>query len=125
MFGGAKIVVLVECKRYSRPVERDHLLTLWAKKEDVSAHKAMIFATCGFQSGAIEYASAKRIAAITFVPGSFLYETKGAGPAPEPPPWLDLPEYAGIMLRSEAETIYCSQMDSTNLEPLKDWLIQD
>lgn len=32
---GAQIVVLVECKRYSRPVEREKLLSLWAKMQDV------------------------------------------------------------------------------------------
>jgi len=31
ILNGAQIVVLVECKRYSRPVEREKLLSLWAK----------------------------------------------------------------------------------------------
>jgi restriction system protein len=63
---GARILVLVECKRYSQPVEREKLLALWAKVQDVKAHKAMIFATCGFQSGALEYAKSYGIATIAF-----------------------------------------------------------
>jgi len=122
VFGGAGIIVIVECKRYSSPVERDHLLALWAKKEDVSAHKAMMFATCGFQSGALKYARRKGIATITFVEGSFLYETKAAGPSAGPPPWVDLPRYAGIMLRSENEKISSSRIDNSNLEPLSEWI---
>src|SRR5437868_700960 len=42
IFNGAKVVVVVECKRYSQPVEREKLLALWAKLQDVKAHKAMI-----------------------------------------------------------------------------------
>ena len=74
---GANIIILVECKKYSRPVDREKVLALWAKLQDVSAHKAMMFATSGFQSGALKYARAKGIATIIFVHGSFLYETKG------------------------------------------------
>lgn len=31
---GARITILVECKRYVRPVEREKLLSLWAKQQD-------------------------------------------------------------------------------------------
>src|SRR6058998_2703251 len=72
LFGGAQLVVLVECKRCRRPVEREELLALWAKLQDVGAHKALVFATCGFQSGALDYARLRRIATITFVDGAFL-----------------------------------------------------
>ena len=60
ILNGAIIKVLVECKRYSRPIEREKLLSLWAKSQDVKSHKAMIFATSGFQSGALEYAKVDR-----------------------------------------------------------------
>ena len=125
VFHGAHILVVVECKRYSRPVERDHLLTLWAKKEDV-ADKAMMFATCGFQSGALKYARAKRIATITFVEGKFLYETKAASPSPlpEPPPWANLPRFAGIMLRSANGAVHGTRIDTKDLDPLRLWLNQ-
>src|SRR4030095_2662212 len=44
ILSGAEVVVLVECKRYSQPVEREKVLSLWAKLQDVKAHKAMMFA---------------------------------------------------------------------------------
>lgn len=64
-FGGAKLVVLAECKRYSEPVKRDVVLALKAKRDALAAHKAMLFSTSGFQSGAVEYARAQGIALVT------------------------------------------------------------
>jgi len=122
VLSGAKVIVVVECKRYSKPVERDHMLTLWAKKEDVNAHKAMMFATCGFQSGALKYASVKGIATVTFVEGSFSYETRAVGVSSAPPPWAELPRYAGIMLKSENNKITSSIIKDEHLDSLKDWL---
>src|SRR2546422_1427052 len=54
VFGGARILVLVECKRHADPIKRDDLLALEAKLQDVGVHKAMIFSTAGFQRGEIE-----------------------------------------------------------------------
>lgn len=62
IFDGARIVVLVECKRYNRPVERDVILSLSSKLYDVGAQKAMIFSTAGFQKGALEFAASNGIA---------------------------------------------------------------
>ena len=123
---GANITILIECKKYSRPVEREKILALWAKLEDVSAHKAMMFATCGFQSGALKYAKAKGIATITFVRGSFLYETRALDTPSVSPPWAELPEYAGIMLKEEEEgKIRSTTIYHKNIEPLKEWIEYD
>jgi restriction system protein len=119
VFNDAQIIVLVECKCYSRPVEREHVLTLWAKLQDVNAHKAMIFSTCGFQSGALEYAKSRNIAAITFARGDFLYETKAAGPAPAPPP---IPKYAGILTSYEDGVINCTVLNQDYISVIGDWL---
>ena len=67
--GGAEFVVLIECKKHSRPVERDCVLVLHQKLLDVGAQKAMIFSTAGFQRGAIEYADKHGIAAVYFADG--------------------------------------------------------
>jgi restriction system protein len=122
---GAKITLLIECKRYSSPVEREALLSLWAKLQDVKAHKAMIFATCGFQSGALEYAAKYGIAAVTFVNGDFLYETRSLGEEePEPPPWVTLPRYAGIFLSlTDHGSMRAQTIDDENIEALAQWLI--
>jgi restriction system protein len=122
MLKGASIIILIECKKYSRPVEREKILALWAKLQDVGGHKAMMFATCGFQSGALKFAKTKGIATITFVQGSFLYETRGLDTPSVPPPWADLPAYAGIMLREEEETIHSTVINHRNIEPLKKWI---
>ncbi len=119
---GARIVVLVECKRYSHPVEREKLLSLWAKVQDVKAHKAMMFATCGFQSGALKYAECYGIATLAFVESSFLYETRGAGRGAATLSWLGLPKYAGILMSSESGKITCSNIDSKDGQALGEWL---
>jgi restriction system protein len=124
ILNGAQIVVLVECKRYSSPVEREKILSLWAKMQDVKAHKAMIFATCGFQSGALEYAKTYGIATVAFVEGTFLYETRGATPSGPPPPWAGLPDFAGIFMVRNDSGISCSTIDKENTEALSIWLKQ-
>ena len=69
ILGGAQFLVLIECKRHRRPVERLHVMALHQKLRDVGAHKALIFSTGGFQRGAIEYAHAHGIAAVHFADG--------------------------------------------------------
>jgi len=113
-------VLLVECKRYSQPVEREKVMALWAKLQDVKAHKALMFATCGYQSGALEYAEAYKIATVTFTEGRFMYETRGFGAPTEPPPWVKFPRYAGIFVREEGDKILCSTLDDT--DALSEWL---
>jgi len=119
---GAELTVLVECKRYSRPVERETLLSLWAKLQDVKAHKAMIFATCGFQSGALEYAGKYGIAAVAFVEGRFSYERRCIGLSASPPPWAGVPEYAGILMAREDGRVSCSTIDERHIDVLSKWL---
>jgi restriction system protein len=61
---GARIIVLVECKHLTRPVERDEMQILLSKLQDVGAHKGIVFSTSGFQAGALEYAEVHGIAAV-------------------------------------------------------------
>ena len=119
---GARMTVLVECKRHSRPIERGEIMALHAKLREVGAHKAMIFATCGFQRGALDYAQKHGIATVTFVEGRFLYETKALGPSGKLPSWADVPHFAGIWVTSECETIHCSTVDRDRLMLLREWL---
>jgi restriction system protein len=124
-FKGAHFTVLVECKRYNRPVERDHVMTLWAKLQDTSAQKAMLFATCGFQSGALEFAKSKNIATITFIAGDFLYETKSQESPNIPPPWASFPKYAGIYLQYTEKSIQRTKIDSDDITLVTKWLLQE
>lgn len=119
VFGGARLVVLVECKRLSRPVERDEILALWAKLQDVGAHKAMVFATCGFQSGAVEYAQSRGIATITFVGGVFQYETRMLIHAMSPSSWTGSRSFAGIWLSTDGSTIHCTSVDHDHVQSIR------
>ena len=111
LFHGAKITILVECKRYARPVEREKVLALWAKLQDVGAHKAIMFATSGFQSGALTYAKNKGIATVIFVDGDFLYETKSMSLESKLPSWFEAPKYAGILTSiNDIGSVSCSSI---------------
>jgi restriction system protein len=122
IFSGARITVLIECKRYSSPVKRDVILALEAKRAEVGANKAIVFATCGFQRGALQYAREHGIATVIFADGKSLYETKAAnGESHEPPPWVDLPRFAGIIVREEYGTIHYTRPDYDD-STVREWL---
>ena len=122
-FDGANFIILIECKRYNRPVERDHVLAFHSKMRDVGAHKAIMFSTSGYQKGALEYASQQGIALITFVEGKALYETKDAfNDNPEPPLWANIQPFAGIIMSYSENKISTHAFDSRNLTGLKEWL---
>jgi restriction system protein len=59
---GVKMMVLIECKHYSRPVLREMVQVLYDKMRATGAHKGILFSTAGFQDGAIEYALRHKIA---------------------------------------------------------------
>ena len=83
----------------------------------------MIFSTCGFQSGALEYAKSKNIAAITFVAGDFLYETKAAGQTSKPPPWIEFPRFAAILNKYNDGSISCTTLNEDYIGLIKDWVL--
>lgn len=123
ILGGARVVLLIECKRYSKPVEREKLLALWAKLQDVKAHKALMFSTSGFQSGALKYASAYGIATVTFIEGRALYETRASGHVQvEPPPWANLLRFAGMIHSIHNDSIHSASIDGERIEALSKWL---
>jgi restriction system protein len=64
VFGAATIKIIIECKRYTRPVTRDLVLALYAKTQELGAHKAMLFSTSSFQRGAVAFARAHGIALV-------------------------------------------------------------
>lgn len=59
---GCKNKVIVECKKYSRNVERSVVTDLYAKTQSIGAQKAILISTSGFQKGAVKYAEAHGIA---------------------------------------------------------------
>lgn len=59
---GAKHVVIVECKKVGRSIERETVAALYAKLQSIGAQKGILISTSGFQSGAVQYAGKHGIA---------------------------------------------------------------
>ena len=76
-----------------------------------------MFATSGFQSGAIQYASEKGIATITFMAGKFVYQTRGALPAAASRLPAGLPEYVGVMVAFQNTVFSRKTLDETHSGP--------
>ena len=57
-----EMLVIVECKQYQKSVGVDDLLEFRSRVEDLRAHKGIFVTSSGFQSGAVEFAQANRIA---------------------------------------------------------------
>jgi len=121
VLGGAEMTVLVECKRHSRPVEREKVMALWAKLQDVRADKAMMFATCGFQRGALEYAGSYGIATLIFVQGEFIYCTKSVDAAPNGL-WPGDDRYVALFTTVEGTSISYATISSDRTDELSAWL---
>jgi len=122
VFGGAEIVVLIECKRYKNPVKRDVVMFLEAKLRDTGAHKGIIFSTAGFQRGALEYAANRGIATVTVQDGKTNYHTRAYGQQVEPPPWVKLSRFIGWFTTiAENGNITNSLINDDRIEPLEEW----
>ncbi len=55
----------------------------------------ILFATTGFQSGALKYAKEHGISLVKISEGKSSYETRSIEPSPEPPAWLNIPKFIG------------------------------
>lgn len=120
-FGGASFVVLVECKHKGRPVEREDVMVIQSKLQDVRAQKAMLFSTSGFQSGALEFAAEYRIATVTVVDGTWLYETRCRFAPAQPPPCVQFDRFAGIRLTTANARISSHSIQMDHLDALQEW----
>lgn len=95
LFGGAIVKVIIECKCYKQPVNRDLVLALNSKVQDLGAHKGMLFATSGFQRGAISYAKRRGIALVKLADGRATYFAKSERPLRSWP--TDLPKFVALL----------------------------
>ena len=75
-FEGAEFKILVECKKHGRKIERSYLQELHGKLQSLGAQKAILCSTTGFQSGALEYAKAHKIALVLISSEGARYETR-------------------------------------------------
>lgn len=108
-FGGAEFLVVVECKHHRNPIKRDLLMILNQKKQSLKAHKAILCASVGFQSGAIEFAEKHGIATVRVVEGRFVWETKARVPV-APPPWF--PRLHLHLYREESSAVSTRLLES-------------
>lgn len=73
---GADYLTLFECKRHKWPVKREHVQVLHDKLRSTGAHKGVVVAASGFQSGALSYARTHGIACVRLFDGAWTYETR-------------------------------------------------
>ena len=121
-FGGAKFVVLVECKRHRRRIEREPVMVLKAKLDDLGAHKGIICSTAGFQAGALKYAEVHGIATVHVRDGSSHYQTRAREPVRELP--SGTPPVVGWFGRpgDEPGTSKWSVVTEEHTDSLREWL---
>ncbi len=101
---GASFLVLIEGKRYSKPIERELVQILQQKLESVGAQKAMLFSTSLFRSGAINFASSHGIALIHVQNGQLSYETRSLNHRPYIQAWL--PKFSSLLVKDEGGDSY-------------------
>lgn len=77
---GVEFKVITECKRYSKPVSREKVAALCDKVKSLGAHKGIMISTCGFQSGAFQYAKKHGIALLQIIDGNVLHLLNTANP---------------------------------------------
>ena len=85
-FGNGLFTVLIECKRYSNPIEREIVMILEQKLQSTGSQKGMIFSTSTFQRGAVEFAMAHGIALVHVQWGKkrvFVTNERNKGGVPE------------------------------------------
>jgi len=98
-------LVLVECKHHKSPIKRELIQALHSKVQSAGAHKGALFSTSGFQSGALEFASAHGIATVQVVDGRSTYFTRSFGPPVEPPAWTNIPAVAGWLIAGDRHSL--------------------
>jgi len=123
---GVEFFILVECKDHARPVEREDVQVLADKKRAAGAHKAIMFATNGFQKGALEYARIHGIALVRVLEGRLTYETRDMYPdgfRPKPPVWANIPAFVGQCVRIEDGNVHVSLIERGRTDALSASLI--
>ena len=90
---GCKNVVIVECKRYSRSIERALVAELYAKVQSIGAQKGILISTSGFQSDAVKFANAHGIALWQICDRTIKHYSAAAGP--------EIPTYILFQLQME------------------------
>ncbi|MDP5139107.1 MAG: restriction endonuclease, partial [Spirosomaceae bacterium] len=119
---GGIIKVLIECKRHKAKIKREVVQLLNDKIRSTGANKGMVFATSGFQSGAVKYANTHGIALIKVIEGKYTYYTKSQDSENfQPPPWADIPKFVGEYKNGKS----IAYLQPGYLEPLDEFLFEN
>ena len=89
-------LVLVECKRHGRPIERDVVQVLNDRVRSIGANKGILFSTSKFQMGALEYAEKHGIALIQLIDGNALIMGRSGDSLPGEPLFPNRPDVFGM-----------------------------
>ena len=120
---GADFLVLVECKHHKSSIKRETVQVLHSRKQSVGAQKAMLFASSGFQKGALEFAKAHGIALVRVADGRSSYETRSLHGNHEPSQWVNLPAFVGWRFRvNEGGSVGLSLLSSDRPNYLDEFL---
>jgi len=74
-----EFLVLIECKHHKHPIKREVIQVLRDRMESIGAQKGMLFSSVRFQSGAVEYAKAHKIALIKVTDSEPVYFNRAGG----------------------------------------------
>lgn len=100
---GADFIVIIECKKHKNNIPRSMVQILKDKVSSIGAHKGMLFATTGFQSGAITYAEKHGIALIKITDGMANYETRSIEKSTVLPDLNNSPKFMGWFVSSRQD----------------------
>jgi len=82
---GTRVLVILECKAYGRPVSVDDVLEFCTRVDDIGAHKGILVSTSGFTDGAKRLADSHRVALVQAQLGQ--WHIIGRFTGPPPPRW--------------------------------------
>ena len=105
--GGINMLVLIECKYHTYPIERRDIQVLYDNIRAVDAQKGIFISTSRYQSGAIKYAKEHGIALLSVVNGELFYYTRSKelpGEKKTIPPWVDIKPHYMVMTTQLSDT---------------------
>ncbi|WP_090934389.1 restriction endonuclease [Nonomuraea jiangxiensis] len=121
---GLSFLVLAEAKRHLNPIKRELVQILHQKQQSVGAHKAVMFSTAPYQSGAVSFAQTHGIALILVSKTSLVFKSRSQHdyvfPYLPQPSCIDACLWDGYILDEAERTntpsgVYISQLDALQL----------
>jgi restriction system protein len=120
---GVDFLVLAECKHHRRPIKRETVQVLHSRLHSVGAQKGILFSTCGFQKGALQFAAKHGIALVRIADEGLTYETRSLHPHSEARQRdLSPGRYVGCKIAAEGQSYLVSVLSPDDNRYLDDFL---